>query len=89
MRFRRRPSKASRRAALAAYLNGRPDPPELPTEIDTVVIREDGRLLTGGEWVKPSDYQTEEVANNALPSLKGCTPPTLPSLDDQNHPAEG
>ncbi len=47
------------------------------------IIRQDGRLLTGREWIKPTDYQTEEIANDQLPSLKGATPLELPGADDQ------
>lgn len=46
-------------------------------------ILEDGRVLVGRQWIKPQDYQTSEVADGALPSLKGCTPPELPGFNDQ------
>lgn len=99
MRYRQRPSKAQRRAALAEFLAGLPDPPELPDEAEAVTtseigvpkpvtITEDGRVLHGSTWTLPSDYQAAEVERGDLASLKGCTPETLPSLDDQNHPAE-
>lgn len=46
-------------------------------------IHQDGRQLVGREWIKPTDYQSDEVASRELPSLKGSTPLTMPSLDDQ------
>lgn len=92
MRSRQRPSKAQRRAALAEFLAGLPDPPELPEEAEeittseigvpkSVTITEDGRVLHGSTWTLPSDYSEAEVARGDLASLKGCTPPTLPTLD--------
>lgn len=79
----KRPSKAQRRAALAAYLDGLPDPPELPEEIDTVVIHQDGRLLTGDRWIKPQDFIDDDIEHGRLVALKGDTPAELPGLDDQ------
>lgn len=94
----RRPSKAQRRAALAELLAGLPEPAELPPECDQaesiitseivtpqcVTISEDGKLLTGSQWITPSDYQEAEVEAGELASLKGCTPPTLPGLDGED-----
>ena len=82
----RRPSKAQRRAALAEFLADAPPLPEIPevdapVEIDSRVIVEDGKLLTGSTWVTPEDFATEEVQRGDLASLKGCTPPEWPTLD--------
>jgi hypothetical protein len=57
----RRPTKSQRRRALAAYLDGLPDPPEFPDEI---TIHQDGRVLHGTGWTLPTDYQTEEVTHD-------------------------
>ena len=95
MRYRQRPTKAARRAALAELLAGLPEPPELPPECDmaeatttseigvakSITIHQDGRVLHGSTWIKPQDFATEEVQRGDLASLKGCTPPTLPTLD--------
>lgn len=40
----------------------------------------DGRLLVGGEWVRPSHWQEADLAAGLLPGLKGATPEVLPSL---------
>ncbi|MGI6418532.1 MAG: hypothetical protein ACOX1P_23025 [Thermoguttaceae bacterium] len=96
----RKPSKAQRRAALAELLAGLPDPPELPPEIDAsvedtsntgsgntcepVTIVEDGTTMHGSDWTLPTDYQTLEVLDGALPSIKGCTPPEWPTLDAED-----
>ena len=50
--------------------------------IDEITITEDGRTMHGSTWIKPQDFATEEVQRGDLASLKGCTPPTLPTLDD-------
>lgn len=42
----------------------------------------DGRLLTGSTWLRPTDWQADEVELGLLPGLKGATPETLPTLDD-------
>ena len=66
---------------------------ELPEEAESVTtseigvpkpvtITEDGRVLHGSDWITPSDYQAAEVARGELGSMKGCTPPELPGLDD-------
>jgi hypothetical protein len=83
----RRPSKAQRRAALAEFLADAPPLPEIPevdapVEIDTRVIVEDGKLLTGSTWVTPGDFAEAEVADGSLPSVKGATPEELPTLGD-------
>lgn len=54
------------------------------TEIVTpnvVEIIEDGRLLHGTRWTLPEDYQTAEVFDGSLGSMKGVTPPEWPGLD--------
>ena len=95
MRHRQRPSKAQRRAALAEFLAGLPEPPELPDEAESVTtsdigvpkeitIIEDGTTMHGTGWTLPSDYQAAEVLDGALPSMKGMTPPTLPGLDGED-----
>lgn len=96
----RRPSKAQRRAALAEFMAGLPEPLELPPECDApvedrtnggtaitsepVTIEEDGRLLTGTDWTLPSDYDDDDTQHNRLPMLKGTTPLTLPTLADDD-----
>lgn len=52
--------------------------------VDTWVIVEDGKLLTGTDWTLPEDYIDDDVASGRLPSLKGMTPETLPGLDDDD-----
>jgi hypothetical protein len=42
----------------------------------------DGRLLVGTTWVRPTDWQDDDLAAGLLPGLKGATPETLPTLDD-------
>ena len=42
----------------------------------------DGRLLTGTTWVRPTDWQDDDLAAGLLPAMKGATPETLPSLGD-------
>lgn len=79
----RRPSKAQRRAALAAILDGVPDPPELP-EAEGISMIEDDAVLVGDRWVKPSDYDDDDTQHNRLPMLKGTTPLTLPTLADDD-----
>ena len=49
----RRPSKAQRRAALAEFLAGLPDPPELPEEAEASTTSEDGKLMHGTTWTLP------------------------------------
>lgn len=83
----RRPSKAQRRAALAELLAGLPEPAELPEEAEAsttseIIMLEDGKLLTGSDWIKPQDFAEAEVADGSLPSMKGCTPSEWPGLDD-------
>ena len=92
----RKPSKAQRRVALAELLAGLPEPAELPPECDAsveittsevstpkeITIVQDGKTLHGSTWIKPQDFATEEVQRGDLASLKGCTPPTLPTLGD-------
>lgn len=95
----RKPSKAARRAALAEFLAGLPDPPELPDEAESVTtseigvpksvtITEDGKLMHGTTWTLPSDYQAAEVLDGALGSMKGCTPPEWPTLDQDTPGSE-
>ena len=45
-------------------------------------IHQDGRLLTGDEWILPADFATEEIELGQLPSLKGSTELELPSLSE-------
>ena len=59
--FSKRPTKSQRRRALAAYLDGLPDPPELPDEI---TIHQDGRVLHGSGWTLPEDYIDDERKDN-------------------------
>lgn len=80
----RRPSKAQRRAALAAYLDGLPDPPELPPEAEGISMVEDGAVLVGNGWTLPSDYADDEIRRGELASLKGITPVELPMLNDDH-----
>ena len=42
----------------------------------------DGRLLTGTTWIRPTDWQDDDLAAGLLPAMKGATPETLPTLDD-------
>jgi hypothetical protein len=51
-----------------------------PSEI---IMLEDGKLLTGSDWIKPQDFAEAEVADGSLPSMKGVSPLELPGFDDQ------
>lgn len=51
----------------------------------SVTITEDGRVLHGSDWIKPEDYIDDDVASGRLVSLKGCTPPEWPGLDEAPH----
>ena len=42
----------------------------------------DGKLLVGTTWVRPTDWQDDDLAAGLLPAMKGATPETLPTLDD-------
>ncbi|MGI6418461.1 MAG: hypothetical protein ACOX1P_22660 [Thermoguttaceae bacterium] len=48
----------------------------------TASIFMDGRLLVGTTWVRPTDWQDDDLAAGLLPAMKGATPETLPSLGD-------
>ena len=48
----------------------------------TASIFMDGRLLVGGEWVRPTDWQSDEVELGLLPAMKGASPVELPTLGD-------
>ena len=51
-----------------------------PSEI---IMLEDGKLLTGSDWIKPQDFAQAEVLDGSLPSMKGVSPLELPGFDDQ------
>lgn len=51
---------------------------------ETISMIEDGRRLAGDRWITPADFATAEVMDGSLPSMKGITPPTLPSLNNQD-----
>lgn len=58
-----------------------------PSEI---TMLEDGRVLTGSDWIKPEHYIDDDVASGRLVSLKGCTPSEWPGLDaEPAGPSEG
>jgi hypothetical protein len=50
--------------------------------IDEITITEDGRTMHGSTWVRPTDWQDDDLAAGLLPAMKGATPETLPTLDD-------
>lgn len=55
-----------------------------------VVIAMDGRVLHGGQWIKPVDFAEAEVERGELPSLKGASPIALPQLEaDQEGEIDG
>ena len=49
----------------------------------TASIFMDGRLLTGTTWVRPTDWQDDDLAAGLLPAMKGATPEPLPTLGAQ------
>lgn len=48
----------------------------------TATIYMDGRRLVGMTWIRPTDWQDADLAAGLLPAMKGATPETLPTLDD-------
>jgi|LSQX01.2.fsa_nt_gb hypothetical protein len=101
MMFPKRLTKRERLAAIMAEIDTS-QIRELPEEAEasttseigvakSISITEDGRVLHGSTWTLPSDYSEAEVLDGALPSLKGCTPPTLPLLggDQVDDPPKG
>ena len=46
----------------------------------TPSIHMDGKTLTGSTWVRPSDWQTDDIELGLLPCLKGASPDELPEL---------
>ena len=46
----------------------------------TASIFMDGRLLVGTTWVRPTDWQDDDLAAGLLPAMKGASPVELPAL---------
>jgi len=59
----------------------------------TPSIRMDGKLLTGTTWVRPTDWEDEDIEAGLLPAMKGSIPTELPELgpptDNGDRPEHG
>ncbi|MGI6417832.1 MAG: hypothetical protein ACOX1P_19440 [Thermoguttaceae bacterium] len=59
----------------------------------TASIFMDGKLLTGTTWVRPTDYEDDDLMAGRLPYWKGSSPAELPELgpptDDEDTPEHG
>ena len=58
-------------------------------EAMTASIFMDGRLLVGTTWVRPTDWQSDEVELGLLPAMKGASPVELPALGDNQADGDG
>lgn len=47
-----------------------------------VSMTEDGATLHGRAWLLPQDLEADDDTMGLLEYRKGCTPLTLPTLDD-------
>lgn len=55
----------------------------------TASIFMDGRLLVGTTWVRPTDYEDDDLAAGLLPAMKGASPVELPALGDDQADGDG
>lgn len=55
----------------------------------TPSIHMDGRLLVGTTWVRPTDYEDDDLAAGLLPAMKGASPVELPALGDDQADSDG
>ncbi len=78
----------TRRERIAAVLANIPDDVgrmpdgELDQEEIAARVEQDGKVLLGREWIHPEDYQDDDIEAGRLPSLKGMTDVTLPTLGE-------
>lgn len=68
---------------LATALDTTEIPVTMAATTTTIEIIEDGAVMHGTTWTTPEQYQDADDADGLLPSLKGATPPTLPTLGSE------